>query len=404
MIKKVRIQKFMSVDNVTLEFGDINVFVGPTDSGKSVVMRALQAVITNQFPAARYASHGEPKYAVAIVTESGVVQLLKSKSTQYQVITNKDGELHKEQFNAVGRDIPLEAKKVLNMPLLPLSDTETLEVLYQSQHKPFFLITEDRATFSKVIALISNADKLRELEKLANSDILSTKRTITQLKDSIVDYDRVIATKEVYISSLKDFSGLSSDVDASLKEAREVQDKILKLKELASVNDNIELLSVKSSLESFNLEAFDKSFNSATKVVSLKEYFEQSTLDVPSFVQVPEFAKIQISYLAKVFNESIIETSETIAQPNFMFAQISELTNLVADLSKDTLTPLDVPEFVLGTVREIRESILEIIELELNLDALHDLKVEIDSSLSEFDGATCPVCGNIITKEHLLSE
>lgn len=32
MIKKVRIQKFMSVDNVTLEFGDINVFVGPTDS------------------------------------------------------------------------------------------------------------------------------------------------------------------------------------------------------------------------------------------------------------------------------------------------------------------------------------------------------------------------------------
>lgn len=404
MIKKLRIQRFMSVEEATLEFSGINVFVGPTDSGKSVILRAIDAILSNTFPAARYAQHGSTTYAIAVSTEFGVAQLVKSRTTKYQVVyRDSEGNLKQDEFNAVGRDIPQEAKQVLAMPLLPISDTETLNVLYQSQHKPFFLITEDRATFSKVIALISNADKLRELEKLVNSDILINKRTTTQLKDAIADYDGAIALKENDLLELKPYSHLADSLAEAVSDSEKVNDEIDKLNELNSTYSKIRSYEETLKLNKFDLVEITKSFESSIKVAQLEENFRTSVTLIPPFVEIPQFAGstlVQLSHYAPLLVKTI---PQQVSIPDFKLSQIQELKAQFILASAKQISQVTIPDFNLAALKELRTKILDIINYQSDLDALHDIYNQVDSELSSLDGQICPVCGSILTKEHLLN-
>jgi DNA repair exonuclease SbcCD ATPase subunit len=401
MIKKVRIQKFMSVDEATLELGQINIFIGPTDSGKSTLMRAIDAVITNKFPAATYATHGSQRYAIAIVTEKGVVQIIKSKSTQYQTVTIDGEEKISKEFNAVGRETPPEVKQILNMPYLPISDTEVLDVLYQSQHKPFFLITENRDVFSKVIALISNADKLRSLEKLVNSDILINKRNVTQLKDAVLDYDRTIAVREVEVSNLEKYKNLNLVYIDLLKSSEEAQTKISKLTSLIELNKELAFLERQSSVKQVSIQDTSELAHRVSQISSLRDSFSQLQISIPDNISVPEFLPISVTALAQAFEDSVAQVPEKVNVPEFKHAKLQQLREFLAESS--TLLPSKVEDrqFNFSKFVELRTVIKNLIDINSALQALEDVKEQIKSQVSELEGSICPVCGNVLDVEHL---
>jgi energy-coupling factor transporter ATP-binding protein EcfA2 len=391
----------MSVDEATLELGQINIFIGPTDSGKSTLMRAIDAVITNKFPAATYATHGSQRYAIAIVTEKGVVQIIKSKSTQYQTVTIDGEEKISKEFNAVGRETPPEAKQILNMPYLPISDTEVLDVLYQSQHKPFFLITENRDVFSKVIALISNADKLRSLEKLVNSDILINKRNVTQLKDAVLDYDRTIAVREVEVSNLEKYKNLNLVYIDLLKSSEEAQTKISKLTSLIELNKELAFLERQSSVKQVSIQDTSELAHRVSQISSLRDSFSQLQISIPDNISVPEFLPISVTALAQAFEDSVAQVPEKVNVPEFKHAKLQQLREFLAESS--TLLPSKVEDrqFNFSKLVELRTVIKNLIDINSALQALEDVKEQIKSQVSELEGSICPVCGNVLDVEHL---
>lgn len=401
MIRKVRIQKFMSVDEATLELGQINIFIGPTDSGKSTLMRAIDAVITNKFPAATYATHGSSKYAIAIVTERGVAQLIKSKSTQYQTVTIEGEDKISKEFNAVGRETPPEVKQILNMPYLPISDTEVLDVLYQSQHKPFFLITENRDVFSKVIALISNADKLRSLEKLVNSDILINKRNVTQLKEAVLDYDRTIAVREVEVSNLEKYKNLNLVYIDLLKSSEEAQTKIGKLTSLIDLNKELAFLERQSSVKQVSIKDTSELVHRTSQISSLRDSYSQLQISIPDKLSVPEFLPISVGILSQAFEDSITQVPEKVTLPEFKHSKLHQLREFLTEAS--TLLPYKVEDkqFNFSKLVELRTVIKNLIDLNSALQALEDVKEQIKSQVSELEGSICPVCGNVLDVEHL---
>lgn len=401
MIKKVRIQKFMSVDDATLELGQINIFIGPTDSGKSTLMRAIDAVVTNKFPAATYATHGSQKYAIAIVTDKGVVQIVKSKSTQYQTVVIDGEEKISKEFNAVGRETPPEVKQILNMPYLPISENEVLDVLYQSQHKPFFLITENRDVFSKVIALISNADKLRSLEKLVNSDILINKRNVTQLKDAVLDYDRTIAVREVEVSNLEKYKNLNLIYIDLLKSSEEVQTKIGKLTSLIELNKELVLLERQSSIKQVSIQDTSELAHRAAQLVSLRDAFSQFQINVPEKVNQPEFLPVSVAVLSQAFDEAVEPVPYKVTIPQFRHEKIEQIKQFIADSSVELPSRVEDQQFNFAKLVELRTVIKNLIDVNSTLQALEDVKEQIKSQVSELEGSVCPVCGNVLDLEHL---
>ena len=397
MIKTVRLQNFMSAKDATIPMAPITIFTGVTDSGKSIVMRALDAVISNKYPASRYATHGTQKYAVSVVTEKGATTIAKSKVTQYLLIDITSGEKVKKEFNAVGKDIPEDAKMLLDMPYFPLSEDQVLDVLYQSQHKPFFLISEDRTTFSRVIALISNADKLRKLEGSVNSDILITKRNITNLKEIIQDYDVTIETEEVYYNDVKKYHTINEDAISLSNEVSEIDYKLNLLRELLLTKEEIASLSM-NEISPLDVSDIDKLSSGAKSLGALKASFEQATLKLPDPLDFNE---------AWLKERQLIEQKEAFCLPQLQSLELPQINNdvwsyapkyenLCVELHLSTPEELIFPALQ-RTIREQAEATLtDISSLAKELVQLEKEQEEANSALKEFNGETCPVCGHIL--------
>lgn len=395
MIRKIRVQQFMSIKDVTLTLGRINILIGPTDIGKSVLMRAIDAIVSNRYPASVYAQHGTNKYAISILTERGLATLVKSSSAQYK--TNIGGK--EELFNAVGRAAPDLVKEVLNMPELPISDTETLDVLYQAQHKPFFLITENRDTFSKVIALISNADKLRDLEKSVNSDILIEKRRITTLKDVIADYDESIALKEGIIESLGDYEDMKKIVDTVQLELTAISEKKAGLKKVEAEMLEMEAQLKKTKAIPLDIVALNTALKTAVKVADLEEQFNLAVTEIPEKIELPEFVADKVELLKEQVKVAYAEIPEKV-EATFRTEQLSELKKAFAELSIETPKTLILPEFKTDKIQELVSTLLSIDQHEASLEELEEVRASIQEELKAFDGQVCPTCGNIMSFNH----
>lgn len=357
----------MSVHEQTIPFSSINVFVGKTDSGKSVVQRAIDAVRSNKYPADTYARHGCKEYKIQILTDRGAVSLCKGKTTTYTVAYfDENGNKRIEEFNAIGRDIPEKVKFILNMNPLKLSDDAELEVLYQPQHKPFFLISEDKGTFSRVISLISSSDKLNKLEKDVNSDILITKRKITQSEEIILDYNTSLDLEKDLLKNLEPYSNIESDSNLVIDEISSIALQIESLNTICSlINQVSKYEDVKHcSLAKDNIS---DSLSTITAISDIRRNLSIVSKEIPENLQKSETLEV-FSKLKEAFKELLdlnINQEQIEKQQIFDFSEFKLLLNSLVSINK-SLEELDLE----------KQSLLE--------------------ERKEIEGQTCPICGNII--------
>ena len=87
----------------------------------------------------------------------------------------------------------------------------------------------------------------------------------------------------------------------------------------------------------------------------------------------------------------------------FNTESIEELKRLSKDIS--TILPAEVEEYddYSQLLVEVKGYLLESIQISQDLDALHDIQNSINSELLQFEGQTCPICGSILDKEHLIN-
>lgn len=390
MLKKLKIQKFLSVENQILEFGKINIFIGQTDAGKSIIMRAIDAILNNKYTVATYAKHGSSAYLISALTSSGLVTLKKAATTQYAVKAPGIDIV----FEAVGKKVPEEAQKILNMPVLPVSETESLDVLYQSQHKPFFLISENRDIFTKVIALISHADKLRDLEKLVNSDVLIVKRKSTALKDVILEYDAQILKQEdvvetltdatAYLAEFEEFEKVQAELHSKIENLKVVLDKKNLINSISVIKDKIDL----DELEKLSLlkAKTDKLLNS----VNIVKSSNLTTIEQKEFV-IPVLEKLCKSVVAA---KQVIP--EEIGIPSLKDQSILlKLRDNIQILNQEVPTQIDEVDLKQHSVK-LMEALKELLSISSEISNLEEIKALIDEEMSSLVGQQCPYCGQII--------
>lgn len=95
MITELTIENFRSIENLTINLGAINFFIGPNNSGKSNIMRALSLCLGDTYPSAR--SFNEKDFYNYDTTKTIVI---KAKFDQ-PLICNSDVYGFKLSFNGV---------------------------------------------------------------------------------------------------------------------------------------------------------------------------------------------------------------------------------------------------------------------------------------------------------------
>lgn len=166
---KLTIENFQSHSFTELAFHPgLNVFVGPSDSGKSAILRALRWVLFNNPRGTEMIRDGANRAQVTLELTDGtkIIRTRGKSINRYTLCQPDQEELVLEGF---GSDVP---KEILDAHGIRPIRLEKQEIFLQvgSQLEGPFLLSESGGTKAKVIGMISGAQLIDQAIKGTGTD------------------------------------------------------------------------------------------------------------------------------------------------------------------------------------------------------------------------------------------
>lgn len=153
MIKEIELINFQGHEHSTLKLSPgLNVITGPSDNGKSSIIRALKWVLQNRPQGDSICRHDTNETRVIVRTSDHVVERFRKGRENAYVV---DGEI----FRAMRGGVPEEVGKALGMS----------ESSLQSQHETHFLINRPPGEAAKYLNELADLSEIDAAIKKANS-------------------------------------------------------------------------------------------------------------------------------------------------------------------------------------------------------------------------------------------
>lgn len=141
MLSRLRIENFQKHERLDVKLESINVFIGPSDAGKSAILRALRWLMTNKPGGVSFVRHGSESCAVRLKVGSKTIIRERGKENVYR--------LGKDEFKAFGADVPDTVAAVFNVDSL---------INFQDQHDAVFWFSESAAEVGRRLNAIVNLE------------------------------------------------------------------------------------------------------------------------------------------------------------------------------------------------------------------------------------------------------
>ena len=334
-IENLKLLYFQSHFNSSIDFHKwLNVIVGPSDSGKSSIIRALKLLITNRPSGNDYRTHDTEG---TTVTLNDTISRLKTNSANMYLNGSDD-------FKCIRTDVPQQIRDELQLT----------EVNIQEQKDHFFLLNESSGSVSK---------KLNEVSGLANADasIQRVNRSVSFCKGQIKVKETEIEEKEKEVEALQWVFA----ADITLQQIEE-KEKLVSIFEESHASISALINQYRETKHKIDSLVSDK-FRSAVKAIILA-------------YTVVEKLKLERSSLHSLLSKynSVKEEGK-----NLQDIDISELKNSIERLSsykkkrKDIKNLLDMMPYLETQINEI----------EINIK-------ETDTQLKKFK--RCSTCGQFL--------
>ena len=288
-IKRLILENFQSHKYSEIDFAaGLNVIVGPSDTGKSAVIRALKWVLYNEPSGDFFIREGETNCSVTIhISDGTILQRYRTRSKNGYLLIKNDGE--EMRFEGFGKDVPEEITDITNIRKILLDRDESSAINLGEQLEGPFLLSEKTSVRANAIGRLVGvnviddalADVLKDMKNL-NSNRKNTEKRVENLKSEIKDYDYLegLKIKLIRLNEIKLIIKEKNDILISLSTNK---NKYLDIKEQINITHNlitklkgIELLDSKikdleiNTLKFKNLEALNLAF---TKYKTENNYY-----------------------------------------------------------------------------------------------------------------------------------
>ena len=239
MIKSIEIKNFQSHKDTKLDFlPGVNIIVGTSDSGKTVIIRALKWVAKNRPSGDAFRSNwGGDTEVVLKVDDTKVIRRRTKTKNEYQI---------EEMVLKVPKtDVPKEVEDVLNID----------EINLQGQFDSSFLLSATSGEVANHFNKIANFEKIGQTIQTIRLDLLQYNRDLGFSKERLIelregikefeyipDFEKDLVIVEV---SLKRFKQLENELDAlqSFKEKlQEIQGERPVLVNLIDLEEQVSVL------------------------------------------------------------------------------------------------------------------------------------------------------------------
>lgn len=138
-LRRLKLKNFQAHKSLVIDFGQhITTIKGPTDTGKSAILRALRWVCLNSLAGDEFISHGEKLCGVSLdvihKNEKYLIERVKGRSGSANLYA-----LDAQEFRAFGQDVPDPIKALLRLG--PIN--------FQDQHDAPFWFSETAGEVSR---------------------------------------------------------------------------------------------------------------------------------------------------------------------------------------------------------------------------------------------------------------
>lgn len=334
---KLRIQNFQAHKDTTIEFDRITTIVGPSDTGKSAVLRALKWVAKNEPKGTSFIRDGEKEATVTLSIDGHTIERKRSK-------TNNSYTLDGMELKAFGNEVPEDVSRILNLG----------DLTFQGQHDSPLWFVESAGEVS------------RRLNSIVDLSLIDS---------SLSNIDSVIREQRWRVQEIEKKKDKIKEDGMSLKWSVEAHKKIL------------EIFAQKEALEKDN--------RIAERIETLLENAQRRKEDMESY-EIP----LRLAEKAVALGIKWQEVDEKCDDLESKIKKIERLTRYLdrmPALTKAVEMRLHEWEDLANKVNGLR-NIIERIERQDNL-CNNERKVELENLENRYRkllGSVCPLCGNPI--------
>ncbi|MDR6224259.1 AAA family ATPase [Desmospora profundinema] len=228
--QRVVIENFQSHGRTEIDLTDgLNVFVGPSDSGKSAILRALRWLLYNQPRGSDFIRAGKDRCRVALTLTDGVT-IVRERSPSVNRYTLRDPDGNERVFEGFGGNVPLEVMEAHGMHPLKMDTDWNLPAQFGTQLEGPFLLSETGGVKAKSIGRVSGAHLID----------LALQSTAKDQKNLAVEMRHLSREVERLDEALKPYAPLPEQVRvlaqsesryAEAKKKEEVLNRLLHLRE-----------------------------------------------------------------------------------------------------------------------------------------------------------------------------
>lgn len=230
MITDVEVEDFQAIRKASIKLGKLTVVTGPTGSGKSGLLRAIELVAFNA-RGTRFIRHGTDlcQAALGFRDENIVVVITRGGrgKDSYQLVWH-EGSSHDNrngvQFTKLAGSVPPEVSEILQLS----------EINFAGQWDKPYLLTEAGGQVARVLGELTNVTLVLDAARSANRAKLEAGAELKRAEARLADLTE----------QAKGFRGLKARI-AAAQDAQEhligvdfIQENLLRLQQLVAAHNN----------------------------------------------------------------------------------------------------------------------------------------------------------------------
>lgn len=435
-IKTVKIHDFQSHEDSFMEFEKgLNIIVGPSDSGKSAVIRAIKWALFNEIGKGDYfVRYGSKDSFVEIEFYDGTkIRRGRKKKTNYLVYhkvigsdDNGNPVVEIKEYEAFGNEYPIEVLEDMEMSFVNIDkNSNKMGINVSDQLEGPFLLNETGTVKAQAIGKLAGVNILDRAISDLNTEIRQKKNikskieeSIKQLEDEIVEYEyledmekKLTSTKEI-LDGIAEKGKFRENLMSLKTKYETVVSEVKAHEKLFSKYENIDDISVKvnqANILNEKLKILKTYYKTLKENKVKKEIFEnylKSVKDLDKAESNLNQILSKLNFLNHIIslNEKYMSNKKLI---NYGYELIKKYEN--ADKSQVYLNEAQVMRDKLNKIRELNLRYIQ------NKKSIEEMKIYIEKAdnfieenISKYEEnikvlGFCPYCNRIITEDEIKS-
>ena len=403
----IKAKNFMKLEDLTLNLNPgFNVITGPSNQGKTSIMKALESLFYNNHTDSRV-MQGKDNYIIGVQENNNTIMAKRNPSKATKTVYS----INNNTLTKVNRGPIKDVEDLLNIKEIEILGQKT-RLNFSEQFGGLFLLDKNPSQLYDFLATSDTSNKLNDITKSMKNDLRditdSQKRLEGQVDIVKQSYDR----EKVILSNLQ-------GCEEVIKEALDISSKVGNINRLEEIINRLEakmnsLNDIKNSLVEVEVQL--KILKDLDKLITQNndiEYLKGSILSIANKVKEGKEAKLLLSSLNKVVNIDISTLEKEYSNYDKYFNTFLELESLISKITykENSISKLKSSlSFVNNIIEEntnilkdlddiiLLDSIINRLEtsnkiISLNKESIKDIENNLDKvnkELSKFK--TCPLC------------